>query len=135
MKYIIFIGLVFILSACVTFRVVGDFPVYGRVVDKISQEPIADVEIVLKHVAVTFKSGSTTKTLAKVVTDSEGRFFIPENKTLIKGGTGGLAGYIADWPSLELRREGFCTRYSKMSDKESYQNMTIQLDRKDDNCL
>jgi hypothetical protein len=117
---------------CVTTKTVGDFPVFGTVVDEATGKPLQGAEVVLHYYGSSnFKTDN--KYTEPVLTDSAGRFRIEPQKIRLWGGYGPLTGYIKEFPGLIYRMEGYCENSKAyMNPKvEKYQNMRLKLRRDD----
>ena len=118
-----------ILSAgCVTTKTVGDFPVFGIVVDETSGRPLEGAEVVLHYYAQSnFKVDN--KYTEPVVTDSDGKFHVEPQKIRLWGGSGSLSGYIKEFPGLQYSKEGYCegSKAFMSPSIEKYQDMRLTL--------
>ncbi|THB73905.1 MAG: hypothetical protein D6B25_14390 [Desulfobulbaceae bacterium] len=126
-----------LLAGCVTYKRIGGYEIYGLVIDSISLKPVAGVDVSARYEAVSMY-GNHSEILVSGVTGDDGRFKMSVPKTTKWGGTGGLSGYVSEWPSLHYTKEGYCKMSVSFKDPtiKKYQDIELKLRSKDGtNCL
>ena len=112
----------------------GDFDTYGTILDESTGTPISGVNVYLTYYANSFW-GDHSKVSTNVISNLEGKFYIPENKVRLWGGTGGgLDGSVSKWPLIWCEKDGYLTTgkgsYGDNPSKSDYQNVTIKMRKK-----
>lgn len=131
MNRIVLIFFLVLLSGCVSTRTVGGFEISGEVVDYDSGQPIEGVRV-RAHFSAVGPFGNNSRSLASTTTDNKGKFSVIIPETRLWGGTGGLAGYIDEWPSIKYSKEGYCISGISLFEPshKKYQGMKLRLQEK-----
>ncbi len=131
MNRIVLIFILALLSGCVSTRIVGGYEIFGEVVDYDSGQPIEGVRVGA-HFSAIGPFSNNSRILVSATTDSKGIFSLVVPETRLWGGSGGLAGYIGEWPTIKYTKEGYCisgTSFIEPSLKK-YQGMKLRLQEK-----
>ena len=124
------------LPACLMYKTVGGYDVYGQVVDADSQAPLPGVKVSVRFEALSVY-GNNSRIAASSETGEDGTYRIQVPETSLWGGTGGWSGYVSRWPGVRYQKAGYCeaTRLSQNPDVSSYQDVVMPLSRVSGHCI
>ena len=126
----LFIFLLLILAGCTAYKTVGGYTIYGQVIDSITLQPIEGVRVSSRFEAVSMYSNNT-EVVASTITDVHGAYTMQIPKSRLWGGTGGLSGYISEYPSISYFKHGYCRSTSFYLEPElsKYQGAVTKLEK------